>query len=378
MTEHSRLGASSAYRWLACPGSVRLSEGLEDKPSAYAEEGTRAHELAEKILTGDGFAEVYTSPEMLRYVEVYVNLVEAVRLLGVEEVVEAELTLERLNPPEPMWGVGDYIAWHEEEKHLYCYDLKYGQGVRVLAENNVQLMYYALGAVLYFNKRPTKITVAICQPRVEYGTTEWTFEWEDLIEFTNTLLEGAKATQDPEAPVGPVGTHCRFCLAKAHCPAQQENAQIVAQSEFDLTHPMEGVEVHPALPSSLSKDVLVQVLEAAPYMEDWIKAVRAYALDLLKDGEDVPGFKLVDKRATRKWENDVMAEKWLRRRLKVSGAYSRKLVSPAQAEKQFSSLPRSFPSVVSVSSGVKLAHESSKKPAVLVASAADEFEVVGA
>ena len=48
---HATLSASSSKRWLSCPPSARLEEKLRsrfgDKSSPYAEEGTKAHALAE-------------------------------------------------------------------------------------------------------------------------------------------------------------------------------------------------------------------------------------------------------------------------------------------------------------------------------------------
>jgi len=49
---HARLSPSSAERWMTCPGSVKLAEGIEDTGSSYAAEGTAAHEMAERILKG--------------------------------------------------------------------------------------------------------------------------------------------------------------------------------------------------------------------------------------------------------------------------------------------------------------------------------------
>jgi hypothetical protein len=37
---------------MTCPGSVKLSEAIQDRESQYAAEGTAAHELAEHILRG--------------------------------------------------------------------------------------------------------------------------------------------------------------------------------------------------------------------------------------------------------------------------------------------------------------------------------------
>lgn len=50
MTAHAKLGASNAHRWMVCPGSVAAEDGLPDKTSAFAQEGTDAHELAEQAL----------------------------------------------------------------------------------------------------------------------------------------------------------------------------------------------------------------------------------------------------------------------------------------------------------------------------------------
>lgn len=45
--KHALLGASSAHRWLNCPGSARLTENMPDATSPYAEAGRLAHEIAE-------------------------------------------------------------------------------------------------------------------------------------------------------------------------------------------------------------------------------------------------------------------------------------------------------------------------------------------
>ena len=47
---HALLGPSSAHMWMACPPSARLGEGIEDKGSEYAQEGTLAHRIGELLL----------------------------------------------------------------------------------------------------------------------------------------------------------------------------------------------------------------------------------------------------------------------------------------------------------------------------------------
>ena len=51
MAAHAILSASSSSRWLACPPSARIAAAYPDRSSSYAEEGTRAHALAEDALT---------------------------------------------------------------------------------------------------------------------------------------------------------------------------------------------------------------------------------------------------------------------------------------------------------------------------------------
>jgi hypothetical protein len=49
--KHSKFAASSAKRWLNCPGSVRLSEKAPPQfESIYAKEGTDAHECLEFLV----------------------------------------------------------------------------------------------------------------------------------------------------------------------------------------------------------------------------------------------------------------------------------------------------------------------------------------
>lgn len=47
---HALLGPSSAHMWITCPLSARLGEGIEDKGSEYAQEGTLAHRIGELLL----------------------------------------------------------------------------------------------------------------------------------------------------------------------------------------------------------------------------------------------------------------------------------------------------------------------------------------
>jgi len=47
MTEHAKLSASGAHRWIRCPGSLNAELSYPDSTSTAASEGTLAHEYAE-------------------------------------------------------------------------------------------------------------------------------------------------------------------------------------------------------------------------------------------------------------------------------------------------------------------------------------------
>ena len=249
-TVHATLGASSSHRWKECPGSVRLSEGIEDKSSPYAREGTAAHELAAECLTRGGQAadrigdiitvtekegderveyEIEVTEEMATAVQTYVDAVREKAAMGNVVRIETRFDLTPLNPPAPMFGTADAVIYRRDDKHLFVDDYKHGQGVTVQAENNPQLMYYALGAVVDLQAKPEKITVTVHQPRSRADETvrAWTFGWDDLIAFKKDLFEAAEKTQQEDAPLNP-GDHCRFCPLADSCPESTVTAPAAA------------------------------------------------------------------------------------------------------------------------------------------------------
>lgn len=377
---HAVLGASSSYRWMACPGSVRLSEGLpKSPPSEHALEGTAAHELAEQCLRDgeDAGAFIGSHPDdsgflvtqdMAVAVQVYLDYVRSVP--GALHI-ERQFNLDALDPPMPMFGTADAVRWDGGTRTLEVIDYKHGVGVVVYAAGNPQLLYYALGAVLALRVRPEVIRTTVVQPRAHrdeaIDTAEYT--WEDLIAFKDELLEASHAAAQDDAPVGPVGDHCRWCPAKAICPAQRSNALEVAQDEF-------ASPTGPPPPSALSQEQLLEVLEKSSLMEDWIKAVREHAYAALERGEEVPGWKLVEGRISRSWADEAEAEEWLRQRYKVGEVFTKKLISPYQAEKLVKDRPRlEIPEdMIAVQPGKpKMVTEDHKKPAL---TAGTEFDLL--
>ena len=329
MTKHAKLGASGAHRWRNCAGSNNLSEGLPDITSSYAEEGTRAHEIAEHCLKIGAVPNLDLDPEMRDAIQVYLKYVwDRVGDDGVL-FVEKQFDLAPLSPPDDMFGITDATIWTESERHLEVIDFKYGAGVVVDAVDNDQGFIYSLGGVIEVGEKPDKITVTIVQPRAHHEDgiiRSWTFDWDFLVEEKKALFADAAATLEPDAPLK-TGDWCRFCKAKAICPAQRAQVEALAVEAF-------AAEPTFPVPAGLSLTDLAEVLDKAPAVMDWIKSVQGYALNRLQRGENVPGFKLVEKKTNRRWVDEDSTLKYLaQRKLKIGERTNRKVISPAQAEK---------------------------------------------
>lgn len=219
------------HRWMNCPGSIRLSKDLPPTTNVYADEGTKAHEAAADILNGLPRPD-YNENE---FVHAYVDLVN-------KETRNATIfTIEKhfKNPAFYLGfqGTADAAAYYSREKLLRVYDLKYGKGHFVKVEDNVQLLYYALGAALEFGKGLSidEVEVVIVQPRMPRKgeiAHRWRFPYPwTLIDFALQFWRAAKNTEEQDAPLKE-GAWCYFCPAVSFCPAQHQKRNDRAKLQF--------------------------------------------------------------------------------------------------------------------------------------------------
>lgn len=356
---HSPIGASSMHRWAECPGSIKLSEGIPNVASAYAEEGTRAHAFAAEWLKGNG--KMPPVPEdvdedMVEACKVYVDhIFELATGDGCRLFIEHGFDLQEIYPGA--YGTNDAAVYKPSRRTLYVRDFKFGAGVFVEVRNNPQLLYYALGGLLEIQKLGCPVDLVdlgIVQPRCP-GTIgpirSYTIDAVDLIDFAGDLVFYADRTKDPQAPLKS-GDHCRFCPAIHICPEVNKTRQDVAKYEFKEAAPYDP-------------QLLKTALDSVPLLEAWIKRVNEFAYAEAEAGRTIPGYKLVDKRANRKWRDETEVALYL-----GGLGVSEDLIFKPRAVKTPAKLEEALPNhkevlmkfVTKESSGHALVPESDKRP----------------
>ena len=327
---HAILGASSAKRWLTCTPSARLGERLTSRfgseSSPYAQEGTKAHALAEikvrkAFYAADGMTttvysrmsqeerDAYTGINAFRYdalraelgdipsdmehaTDAYCDVVMEKYLSAKDQDASTRLLLEqrldysRLVPSG--FGTGDCVI--VSDSLLEIADLKYGLGIPVDAVDNPQLRLYGLGAIAKFGQLYDfpAVRMTIIQPRLE-SVSEETLGRVELLDWAEA--EVREKAQQAWKGIGDFvpGDHCRFCPAKAVCSARVAEALKLFRYGFET-------------PGLIPDEQIPGILETLDVAEAWIKDFRAYAEKQALNGQKFPGWKLVrGKKPNRRW-----------------------------------------------------------------------------
>lgn len=322
---HAVLSASSAERWINCTPSARLEEAVADQHSTYAGDGTAAHAFAElrlryllKQIVKREYLAGYEATELLyadftkdwdasdwEAIDSYVNYVrsEAKRL---EADVYIEARVDYSKYAEGGFGTSDALLVSEIHSVIKSIDLKFGKGVPVYAENNIQAKLYALGGLIKFdpNHKIQMVEWAIVQPRLDYigeddDAADMLIKWaEDVVAPAAKLAWEGKGDKVP-------GDWCRFCKIAATCRARVAENVLIARRDF-MPVPDVRLEEH-----TLDMDEVARIL---PQIDDWMawaNKLKAYALESVRDREqEIDGYKLVRGRANRVWtlDKDIASE----------------------------------------------------------------------
>lgn len=349
--KHALLGASSALRWLNCPGSARLTENMPDTTSPYAEAGRLAHEIAELKARNYFIAPMpkrsfnaklkklkeseHYDKSMDAATDEYLDHLKARAMTyDTAPTVALEVQVDFSDIVPEGFGTADCIMIGSG--CIDVVDYKNGSGVIVEADNNPQMMLYAWGALRYFKPifgdSIETVHMSIVQPNAG-GVREW--------ETTpDTLLDWAEQWAWPQAKKAwdgaeefHAGDWCLFCKAKATCTER-------AKAMFDV-EPMLGAKPISRQTLADPPDMLLtdeqigDILTRARDVAAWLKDLEAYALKATLEGRPIAGWKAVEGRGSREWNggSDTAFDHLLERGVPRAVLYEEKPVSVAGLEK---------------------------------------------
>ncbi len=389
MTAHAKKSPSDSSRWINCPGCFQEEKRLrslglikEDQASFHAQEGTAAHGLVEIIVERiiDGEFKIDASKYLGRVITVDkkgnisilnkgVKIVEKnVDIFEIdEEMVEncnvfinyfKDLVLGftglKRNPTKPLSDYGidveteikvklsayglDDIFGHLDLRvtyggKVYIIDFKYGKHVPVYAEDNTQLIIYALPVCK--DTDIEEVYIVIIQPRcfqVE-PVQIWETTPEHLNDWANdVLIPVSKAIDKSTTKLVAGDKQCKWCRCAGHCSAAEEYSLIEVQNEFpdELLSDDEILDVV----ENFSIDRLSAFMKKIPFINNIIKNVKQKATEVALGGEKLEGFKLVEGKTNRVWIDEEEIEAFLKKsRVKLKDFQVVKIKSPAQLEK---------------------------------------------
>lgn len=369
-TVHFEYGGSTAQRTISCPSWRRVAANVPRSgggSNEHADRGSLLHDCMEvlgteddieyKDLLGTTYGEQVLTQEMLD--EVVIPTWELYEKFAEDNNFDLELFEIEVKDDTNIGGTVDIFATNKDT--VFVLDWKFGHNL-VSPFENAQGLFYAMCAQtdpkyskLFKNRK--KLVVGIIQPAYgEAGDSHiqtWETEVVRLNDFADEFYNAIDVRADTEEPCS--GDHCKYCPALAVCPVKTGLARDALMID----------------PKSAEAAELAQGMAMVKEIEEWCKAVKSQAHEQAELGMKINGYKLVAKRATRKWTDQVAVEELVRkaRKLKLEDANVVNLKSPAQLEKTCKAKGVDFEKyaayIESVSTGTTLALDSDKRSEVL-------------
>ncbi len=291
--KHAKYSPSSANRIIGCPASVKLSEGIPNISSKYAEEGTEAHIYFEKAMVNYGLGqEMIKFPDegMQESIVSSVNFVhEATKHLGSSRSFKLEHPVKMKVIDEDCSGTCDLIV-ESPFNEIHIYDFKFGANKKVEVKDNAQMLSYAVGALTddkgNWDESYEKIFIGVLQPRMD-NMEVIEVSIEKLKAFAGRFKEAIFLAKLDCAPVE--GKHCQFCPASRTCPAKHKAFFEVSVASFDK------------LEKAQEDEKLVHVLAQKKKVVKLLKDIEEHLLERLKKGEKIEGIRLGKGKKVKSW-----------------------------------------------------------------------------
>ncbi len=385
--KHLKFGGSTMGRTLQCPAWHYEASKMPERngSSSFADQGTLLHDCMEEyVKTGKTFTNMLDEGRKYGNEELTQELITTKLKPAVDAVTEICSQKLRIMSDKIFYasptphqtlvepfveliegeagGSIDLLAWSDDGKDVLILDYKFGFN-KVSPVENPQALFYALCAAVdpstaIMLEKAERLHLAIVQPTDnddEPNYEVWTTPIDTLDDFEMAVYEAVDASNANEGTGHQAGEYCKYCPAEATCPLKT------------------GVAKNLMLLDNTKLDDLAEILTFADEMERFIKEARKLAHEQLELGQVVEGFKLVNKRASRKWNGqdlEAIREKISKaRKLKLEDAYDMKLKSPAQFEKLCKEKSIDFKQysnyISFVSSGTTLVPDSDKREAAM-------------
>lgn len=362
-----RRSPSSAHTWTECTAQPHYIQQFADKlppnDKDYNREGTVAHSVVEVTFAGnpiplntdtkfwDGFYRC--KAEMKKHADGFVAFC---RKLQGSKTTEwwSERKVPLFYAPESN-GCIDFAAF-TPEGNLIIADYKYGQGVAVTAEENLQMAIYAVSLIqseLGLWNPYKQVTMAIYQPRVRQGepSTTWTLSYGELLQFVEErVVAPAKEIDEKKLKFSPGSKVCQFCPAAGFCGMQgyEPNFPFTGRmrasdllDDTPLAPVRKGLPARLMKPEELEQDVLTKLVLRKKEITKFLGDVEEYAEALLEAGKPVAGLKLVQGRGGhRSWRNEDEVKEILLAHLDRSQVITEKVITPSQADQFEHDLPK--------------------------------------
>lgn len=349
---HAKIfSASNSSKWLNCPGSIEAENQFpeENKENTAAEEGTLAHELADMCLKLNMNAEEFIDRtisceydgkviskiidwEMANFVQEYLDYVRSFETNKTQLFTEDRVSFENIIPKkfrngDDGFGTLDAAILDYDEKTLHIFDFKYGIGVKVEVEENTQGQLYALGLYneLKFLGDIEKFIIHIVQPR-KYYIGSWEISLKKLLEFGEFAKERAKMVVEKNPVRIPGEKQCQWCKAKNNCKALEKFTEETIAMEFDDLDEKKEIDSN-----IISSERLKLILDNKDLVIKFLNSIEERAFEEIKNGNKIPGYKIVAGRSNRKWIEE--AEEILKEKLKEKAYKEPALITITEAEK---------------------------------------------
>lgn len=383
---HSPLGASSAERWMNCPGSVALIKQLDlddsDEPE-YRGLGIAAHEAGAHCLKnkldaweviGEKFHDFEVDLDMANAIQVYIDTMRPIMeregaIVYVEHGISYAQTdgfvSEIIDPradrilKKYFYGTGDCAVVRPSDRYMDVTDYKHGEGIIVEAENNPQLMYYAFGFLLMHPEVET-VRIRIVQPRTfDAPVKTWIVKASYIQDWVADKLVPAMQLTEMDGAELDAGSWCRFCPAKLVCPmmASLFGAAMTANPKTIIT---------------LTDQSLGHSYQYRAAVKAYLKALEDETYRRLNLGHKVPGCKLVPKKADRVFKQE--ASGIFKEKFGADAMTPAELKTPAQMEKigaEAKELVKEY--AYTPQTGLTVATDEDKRPGVRVETSEQAF-----